>query len=152
MQKHLKQIIVCIAFALLLFTGCKKGNNDTDKPLRYIAENGKIKGILDLNIVGTEFYGRYEIVNGVNGSDIGQVRGKIKGDTLIGNYYYKPWAGTNKKRIPIALLKKEGYLLEGKGVVVEFVNIPHFSPDIPIDFSNPRFIFIPVTDTVSIKK
>jgi len=149
MQRHLKKIMTCIPVALLLFIACGKGNNDSEKPLRYIAENGKLKGILDLNIVGTEFYGRYEIINGVNGSDIGQVRGKIKGDTLIGNYYYQPWAGTNKKRIPIALLKKDGCLLEGKGVVVEFVNIPHFSPDIPLDFSKPRFIFIPVTDTIS---
>lgn len=113
--------------------------------LTYRAINGKDTAELKLNLDENKFYGTYKINYSGDMLDSGHVRGDIKGDTLIGYLRYKPFGMAHFKRKPIALLKgDEGALIQGKGHVAVYMNIPYFWEKTPIKYDDPEFIFKPI--------
>lgn len=97
---------------------------------------------MTLNIIENRFYGKYEVRKGCDIYRTGDIRGNVKGDTLIGDFYYKPYGSRDKKRIPFALLQRDSILLVGKGVAATYMGIPFFVPDVPIDYENPEFVLM----------
>ncbi|MEL1245555.1 hypothetical protein AAEO56_14870 [Flavobacterium sp. DGU11] len=118
-----------------------KENEFKDNSTQYRAIKERDTAYLFLSMGEERFYGKYEIHYGASGRDKGDVRGEIKGDTLLGEFYFKPYGGGEKKRAPFVVLKKDGKLLLGKGVESSYLNISFYMPDIPIDYSDPAFIF-----------
>ena len=89
----------------------------------YQAVNGPDTAELTLNISGENFYGKYVVRKGWYTHRTGDVSDKIKGDTLVGDYLYKPYGGGEKKRMPFALLRKGDTLLVGNGVTSSYMGI-----------------------------
>ncbi|WP_166923114.1 hypothetical protein [Flavobacterium poyangense] len=133
--------IVSLITVVFVFLSCNsKEKKDIYRSVLYRAVNNKDTALLHLNINNKRFYGRYEILHYNIGKDSGDVRGDIKGETLRGDYHYITFGGS-WKRVPLALLKKDGKLFLGSGVVGTYLNLPCFVPDVPIDYSNSEFVF-----------
>lgn len=130
-------IILLLIFTLLFACDLKKTKNNYTY---YRAVNGKDTAFLKLGKDQNRFWGQYEIRYGKMGKDSGSVRGEFLGDTLRGTFSYLSFGG-NWKKTPIALLKKNDTLLLGKGVAAILMDMPIYLPEIPIDYSNPEFIF-----------
>lgn len=134
----MKASLISILSILLLISSCtSKENNYGD--VYYQAVNGKDTAILALNISEKRFFGRYEILYNKIGKDSGDVRGNIIGDTLRGDYHYISNGG-NWKRVPLAFLKKDNNLIQGKGVIGTYMNLPCFFPG-TLSYKNPDFVF-----------
>jgi hypothetical protein len=101
---------------------------------------------LVLNRNAKRFFGQYEISHYEIGKDSGDISGNIVGDTLKGSFYYKTYGGS-WKRVPLALLQKDNKLFLGTGVIGTYLNLPCYVPDIPIDYSNPEYIFEEIKST-----
>lgn len=97
--------------------------------------------LLKLSRYEDTFHGQYMVKHGFGDIDSGEIRGKITGDTLIGDYFYMPASGSKQKRIPFALLMEGDKLKLGKGAIASFLAIPYYAPDIPIDYEVQGFIF-----------
>ncbi len=130
-------IIFFLIFTLLFACDLKKTKNNYTC---YRAVNGKDTAYLKLGKDQNRFWGNYEIRYGKTGKDSGDVRGEFLGDTLRGTFSYLSFGG-NWKKTPIALLKKNNTLILGKGVAAILMDMPIYLPEIPIDYSNPEFIF-----------
>lgn len=128
-------------FIVATLVSCTNNTTKFKHGKYYRAINGKDTALLSLSIDGDDFYGQYEIRDGRIAKDSGDVSGKIIGDTFLGTYFYHPYSGQQKKRVPFALLRKDGTLLLGKGAVTSYVGIPYYVPEIGIDFKSPEFIF-----------
>ena len=137
----MKRIFFLFNISLLFLFGCTSSEADK-KPLKtaYIAISGADTAWLDLTIKGTQFKGVCEINFNNKYRDSGDVRGAIKGDTLLGDFHYLHY-GLEWKRISIALLKKDNKLIMGKGVQGVFLDIPYFKPESPIDYDSVKFVF-----------
>jgi hypothetical protein len=130
-------------FSILLLSllyGCAKEKKFKEKKSFYRAVNGKDTAFLSISLTQTHFTGIYEIRYGALGKDLGDVRGKISGDTLIGLYNYKTYGGNNNI-VPIALLRRGNKMMLGKGLAMSYMNIHYFSHDTPIDYDNSEFVF-----------
>ena len=139
----MKASLISIVSILLLIVSCtSKENNYGD--VYYQAVNGKDTAILALKISEKRFFGRYEIFYNKIGKDSGDVRGNIIGDTLRGDYHYISNGG-NWKRVPLALLKNENKLIQGKGVIGTFMNLPCFITG-TLNYKNPDFIFEEISE------
>ena len=115
---------------------------DGDGEQIYKAINKTDTAVLHLTKMGNDFFGKYEIFHSNFEKDSGTVNGTFSGDTLKGSFLYVPYYNnTDLKRKPIALLKRGEKLLLGQGSVSVYMGIPFFSPNIPIDYRNPEFIF-----------
>lgn len=137
MQKKL--LIIFPVFVLLLSCNSKV-TTDEYHYIVYRAIHNQDTAILSININDNRFYGQYEVSHYKIGKDSGDVRGSIKGDTLRGLFNYISYGG-GLKRIPLALLKKEGQLFLGNGVIGTYMNIPCFMPGMPIQYDNAEFVF-----------
>jgi hypothetical protein len=140
MRKY--SIMVCL---LALTFGCKKRDIYT-MPRHYIAINNNDTAHLRITEGKTEFYGSYEILYGRSGKDSGDIRGLILKDTFRGVHTYTPYGGGPKKSVPFIALKKDGQLLLGKGVPTSYMNVPYYAPSVPIDYSEPKFVFKEMAD------
>ncbi|MFD1605111.1 hypothetical protein ACFSJW_00810 [Flavobacterium artemisiae] len=127
------------AFVLLiLIISCTK-KEDVYKDVYYKSVNGNDTAILALKMSEKRFFGRYEIIYPKFGKDSGDVRGNINGDTLRGDFHYISNGGT-WKRVPLALLKKQNKLIQGKGVIGIYMNLPCFING-TLSYKEPDFIF-----------
>lgn len=133
--------LLTILLAFLCYSCDSKTKKFEENYTFYRAVNGKDTALLAIAENKTHFYGRYEIQYEGTMKDSGEVRGKIMGDTLQGDYYYKPYGGGKWKRVPIALLKKDRKLLLGRGVTITYMNIPRYTSGVPIEYSDPKFTF-----------
>ncbi|MCD0469796.1 hypothetical protein [Flavobacterium sp. JAS] len=133
-----------LSFLVVILTFLISCNSKEDKSqynhIVYRAVNNKDTAILVININDKRFYGRYEILYHKIGKDSGDVRGDIKGDTLRGDFHFISNGGS-WKRTPLALLKKENKLYQGKGVIGTYFNLPCFVPDQPIEYDKSEFVF-----------
>lgn len=134
----MKASLLFIASILFLIVSCTSKENEY-KDVYYQAVNEKDTAVLDIKISKKRFYGRYEIFYNRIGKDSGDVRGNINGDTLRGDYHYISNGG-NWKRVPFALLKKENKLIQGKGVIGTYMNLPCFING-TLNYKNPDFVF-----------
>jgi len=105
-------------------------NNDTAFATMEISQ-ALFKGVLEI---------RYK--NGYK--DSGDVKGFVKGDTLMGEYHYQKYWFPVWKRDPIIFLKKGDKLIMGKGTVKYTMGIPHYNNLYPIDYTETKhFVFVP---------
>lgn len=131
-----------LIFSIFLLIACA---TDTGPSMSYLAINGKDTATLKLNIMENRFFGTFQINSPGGRIDSGNVRGDVKGDTLIGSFNYIPHGMANAKIKPIALLKgKNGEFIQGKGHIAVYMHIPYFWENTPIKYDDPKFIFKPV--------
>lgn len=134
-----------VTFTFLMITSACTSNSQ-EKKYTYQAIFKTDTAIFKMATIDTIFYGSYELRYGRSGKDSGELRGVISGDTLKGSYYYHPYYNKNtRKRMPMAFLMRNSKLILGKGAVATYMNIPFFSPDIPIDYENAEFVFDRIT-------
>lgn len=140
----LRASISLIKYTLLVFVlyGCSRPHavkvlesNTTS----YLAVAGADTARLDLTIKGTTFKGRCAINYGGKFTDSGEVKGLIRGDTLLGDFHYLHY-GLEWKRVAFALLKNGDKLAMGEGGQGEYFNIPYFKPE-ELRFDSVRLVF-----------
>lgn len=129
-------VLTMLTFSTLI--GCREPVKQT---LSYQAVNKNDTAEINLNVRNKHFFGYCKI--NYNGSIInaGNIRGDVKGDTLIGSFRYRLPNTALFKSVPIALLKKNNRLIMGRGVISSYLNIPFYMEEVPIDYNNPKFVF-----------
>nr|WP_315222769.1 hypothetical protein [uncultured Flavobacterium sp.] len=136
-----KRSLLFVVLSLSILVACNsKEDKDTYKFSLYRAVNKNDTATLTLNKNEKRFFGQYEITHYEIGKDSGDVEGNIVGDTLKGSFHYKTHGGS-WKRVPLALLQKDNKLFLGTGVIGTYLNLPCYITDIPIDYTNPEFLF-----------
>lgn len=136
-----KFLLFNISLLFLISYGC--GPQEVkNKPLEstYIAINGLDTAWAQLSIGRESFKGQCKIKYHNSYTDSGDVRGVIKGDTLLGDFHYLHY-GVKWKRIAIALLKKDSQLIMGEGKQSVFLDIPFFAPENPVKYDSVKFVF-----------
>lgn len=130
----------------MLFLACG-GNNKPPTQLtytKYIARYEGDSAIAVINKSGKIFSGSLKISHGGDNIDSGQVKGLVKGDTLVGEFHFMHYK-LEWKRKPVAFLIKKDTLLMGEGLTKLTVGIPHFDPAVPIDFKGKKhLVFVKV--------
>ncbi|RAJ34385.1 hypothetical protein LY11_01277 [Pedobacter cryoconitis] len=140
-MKVTKSLFVFAMFVILfVIQGCDSREKKVVRT-SYLAIKGADTAILKLTVTGTQFIGQYEINYHGSFKDSGDVKGAIKGDTLIGDYHFQHYGLEKWLRGPIALLKKDGRLILGTGTLESYLGISYFKRGEPIDYSAPKFIF-----------
>ncbi|MFB9080456.1 hypothetical protein ACFFLS_20190 [Flavobacterium procerum] len=130
--------IASIFILLISISSCTSKENKYNEAY-YQAVNGKDTATLVLKISEKRFFGRYERAYYKIGKDSGDVRGNISGDTLRGDFHYISNGGS-WKRVPLALLRNQDKLIQGKGVVGIYMNLPCFING-TLSYENPEFTF-----------
>lgn len=130
----------CYLAAILFTVSCQPGAINFPAK-HYRAVSKRDTAYLKLTKYDSHFYGHYTVKYGNSTKDSGEIRGKIIGDTLIGDYFYIPSSGGVKKRKPFALLHNGNTLRLGTGAVMSFMNIPYYSPNVPINYDSVKFVF-----------
>ncbi|MBG6235419.1 hypothetical protein IWX76_001987 [Pedobacter sp. CAN_A7] len=135
--------LLIISALLFAFFGCNRPNEVDNSALKtsYIAINGADTARLNLVVKGTTFKGKCAISFNNKYTDSGEVRGRINGDTLLGDFHYLHY-GSEWKRIAIAFLKKDDKLVMGEGKQSVYLNIPFFRAGQPIRYDSVKFVFI----------
>ncbi|MGY4384732.1 hypothetical protein ACVWYN_001766 [Pedobacter sp. UYP24] len=133
-------------FIVLLASGCSQSDNHTNMGMvkeNYTAYRKGDTALLLLNHSKSIFRGTLEISYQSTFKDSGNVRGFIKGDTLIGDFNYRHYRQPTWYRDPIRLLKKGNKLIMGKGLPRLTVGIPNFNPSVPVDYNeNTQLVFV----------
>lgn len=144
-----KYIISLITLLLVMvISSCNSKNEVKNEPVFYTAIDKSDTAHLSISSTELHFKGNYEIWYGSRKiKDSGDVSGEIYGDTLIGTYNYMTYGGA-WKRIPIAFLKRDKKLLLGTGEYGGYMGFVYFNPDVPLDFSNSKFIFEKTIDSL----
>ena len=91
---------------------------------------GTFKGTLEIS-----YHGVYK--------DSGNVKGVVKGDTLVGEFNYQQYHLPTWMRKPFNLLKKEDKLIMGEGIIKYTFGRVHFDTKAPIVYSDTGFVFVP---------
>lgn len=120
-------------------TGCNHASDEIKIPYQAVAKNDTAS--LKIILKKKEFYGQLEVNYGGLYKDSGDVSGIVKGDTLKGTFYYQRYGKGTKRRIPIALLKKDHKLVMGVGEMEVFMNITFFKKSVPVDYQKAKFVF-----------
>lgn len=141
-------IMLFILFSLVFFISCNRKNKFREKYHYYRAINGRDTADLTISKSKNYFKGEFKIMYGSKAiMDSGYVRGKIVGDTLIGNYYYISYGGQGES-LPITLLMRNKKLIYGSGVLTKWLGFRYFDTEIPIDFESPKYIFEKINENV----
>lgn len=141
--KTSKGTVLLTSFISLVFLilSCGPENGEgVYRDHRYLAKRAGDSALLNLSMSGSRFVGTYEIRYANHMKDSGDVRGKILGDTLRGDFHYRTYGGS-MKRMPLALLRRDRKLYMGKGAVGTYMNIPCFMPGVPIEYDSTGFVF-----------
>lgn len=141
MSKVLRPIIKVFLLVTLL-SGCSRPvdvKTTKTHSASYIAIDGVDTARLELDVKGTTFRGRCAISFGNKYTDSGEVKGAVRGDTLLGDFHYLHY-GLEWKRVAFALLRKDDTLIMGMGGQGEYFNIPYFKPD-ELRFDSVKFVF-----------
>lgn len=140
-----KQRFVGIGLAVvLLFTLSSCGRNLNEVKNEYIAYSKRDTAYLTLTLAGDNFYGKLRIAGPGNVVDSGDVRGRIIRDTLLGDFYYRPYQAHLKKRKAYVLINQQDSLVQGRGVETVYMGIPSYMPN-SISFDSAKYVFYPVS-------
>jgi hypothetical protein len=141
LKRHLVRLFL-LASSLLLFYGCNQSAPQIPKPVKsaYIAISGTDTAWLNLTVAGTSFKGTCAINFSNSYLDSGTVRGRLYGDTLLGDFHYLHY-GLEWKRESFALLKRNNTMIMGEGDQGFYFGIPYFKPDSPLQFDSVKFVF-----------
>ena len=138
-----------IILFLIIITAFGCNNQTTEVHTNYYrAVNGSDTADLKLSTIGNHFYGQYEIRKNWYTYRTGNIEGKILGDTLIGDFYYRPFSGGAKKRMPFALLNKDDALHVGNGLISSYMGVPFFVPSVPITYDSAEFVLVKVEQEI----
>lgn len=138
--------IPSVAFLLFIICSCADSKAKGEQ-FYYRGINDKDTALLSfIKLEDNRFFGQYEIKYGLYRKDSGEIRGVFSGDTIKGSYYYQPYGGGVLKRYPVALLKRDGKLILGKGTITVYMGIPYFLKGDSIDYSNPEFVFEEISE------
>lgn len=136
-------IAIFVLFFIIALGSCKKKTEEYRTFYRAI--NGKDTAVLAIGTNKDRFFGNYQIYHESRAiKDSGVVDGEISGDTLRGKYKYRSYGG-GVTIIPVIFLKRNDKLITGNGVSITLFGLVHFSPEYPIDFKNPKFVFSKIT-------
>ena len=136
-----RSVYLPIPYALfvILFlglTGCSKPIPAL-KTFTGVIDNDSVSfqlRLYDRQFSGTLTYSSYGRI-----AKTGKIQGQISGDTLLGDFLYSAY-GAQPKRIPLALLRtSQGYSL-GKGVTSDYMGIPYFVKDVPIEYDTVQLL------------
>ncbi|WP_342331225.1 hypothetical protein [Pedobacter sp. FW305-3-2-15-E-R2A2] len=136
-----KLLSLAVVITVLLYGCFSKGKEPKTERLFYLAIKDRDTASLSLEITGTLFKGKYEINYHGSHKDSGDVKGRIKGDTLLGDYIFQHYGMEKWHRAPIALLKWEEKLVMGVGETETFLSKSYFRKGTVIDYDHVKFIF-----------
>jgi hypothetical protein len=141
-RKIAKMLLGLAPVITVLFQGCfSKEKEPKTENLSYLAIKGRDTASLNLVITGTFFKGKYEVNYHGSHKDSGDVKGRIKGDTLLGDYFFQHYGMEKWHRAPIALLKRNDQLVMGVGATETFLSKSYFRKGTVIDYDHVKFIF-----------
>lgn len=132
-------MIACFGLYVCL-GGCDKGGKARRS---YQAIHQRDTALLDLVITDRHFYGKYRLMHPGGASDVGDVTGKVIGDTLLGDFFYLSYGAKHKKRKAFALLRRDAYLIQGTGLQTVFMGVPSYLRE-SLDFDSVKFVFEPM--------
>jgi hypothetical protein len=134
--------IVTFFILLFLISGCDtSGADHSTTKMWYRAINKEDTATFKVSVTDKQFKGTFEInYHGVY-KDSGEVKGYVRGDTLVGNYLYQHYGIDKLYRIPIALLKRKDQLILGVGAMEIYLERTYFKPNVPIDYQHVKFVF-----------
>ncbi len=147
MASFKSNIMQCLFLSIsILFIGCgRKSHKPTQLTyIKYVAFHKGDSAIAIINKSKEMFSGSLRIGNGGDNVDSGQVKGVVKGDTLIGEFHYLHYQ-LEWKRKPVVFLMKKDSLVMGEGLIKLTVGIPHFDPTVPIKFDKKDRLVFKVT-------
>ena len=130
----------CFLSALLL--ACND-NYPVATKTSYIAVRKSDTAWAVLEILPGTFKGTLEISYNGAYKDSGNVKGVVKGDTLVGEFNYQQYHLPAWMRKPINLLKKKDNLIIGEGAIRYTFGRVHFDPKVPLIYSDTNFVFLP---------
>ena len=137
---------IFISTTLLVACGGKTKSPTQLTYVKYISHYEGDSAVVVINKSKKIFSGSLQISHGGDNIDSGQVKGVVKGDTLIGEFHFMHYK-LEWKRKPVAFLMKKDTLVMGEGLMKLTVGIPHFDPSVPIDFKgNKRLVFVKTGD------
>jgi len=131
------QKIVLYAVVLTLCCACNSG---TPNMQQYIAVYKGDTALLSIHVEERSFYGKLHIIKSMTKDEKGDVRGKVLGDILEGDYVYTPFKNKLQKRRPLVFKRVNNTLVQGFGLEHIYMGIPYFSPG-SIHFDNPKYVF-----------
>lgn len=142
-MKELFSVLVLIVFSLFSNCSNEKAHKIQPAPIkRFVAYRNGDTAIALLKMSESIFKGQLVIKYERGYKDSGEVKGAIKGDTLIGDYHFQHYDLPKWKRDPIIFLKRGKKLIRGNGVIKYTLGFPGFNKNIPIDFDeNKIFVF-----------
>jgi hypothetical protein len=140
----LKNLYLTLLFMIALYSCSQPGEvkKTERRTASYQAIQGADTALLELTTKGSTFKGKCAIRFGSKFTDSGEVKGLIRGDTLLGDFHYLHY-GLEWKRVAFALLKEGELLYMGEGDQGEYFNIPYFKPNGP-SFDSVKFVFRPI--------
>ncbi|QNK62900.1 hypothetical protein H7F33_20580 [Pedobacter sp. PAMC26386] len=136
-----------MAAVSVLVCGCSSESDDIEKKrvrLSYVAVKGADTAVLKLVVTGSQFKGQYEVNYHSSFKDSGDVKGVIKGDTLLGDYNFQHYGMEKWDRVPITFLKRDGKLILGAGTVETYFSKSYFKAGTQVDYSDPKFVFLKI--------
>ncbi len=136
------RIIFIVLTTCYFFVGCTEQSSKQTirETTKYIAFKDQDTAKAELYISKEIFKGILEIDNGT-AKDSGEVKGVVKGDTLIGDYSFQRYGLKQWKRKPVVFLKKDDLLIMGEGKTVNTWGRIHFDPTVPIRYTDSNFVF-----------
>lgn len=141
-QKHLQFLALASVFAMML--SCNQNHKKAIPATKYTASLNGDSALATLEISKALFKGVLEIRYKTGYKDSGDVKGFVKGDTLMGEYHFQKYWFPVWKRNPIIFLKKGNKLIMGKGIVKYTMGIPHYNKLYPVDYTESKhFVFTP---------
>ena len=135
--------MIRIIFITLIFTtllSCQSQDKKTTGSKEYVAIYKSDTAFLSITMDKNRFYGTLKIFNRGVSPDSGSIEGDIKGNNLVGTYYYTPHRSREPKRKAFALLKNQDTFVEGTGLQQIYMGIPYYEPS-SLSFDNPKFIY-----------
>ncbi|MEJ7559663.1 MAG: hypothetical protein WKF66_15245 [Pedobacter sp.] len=139
-QKYIRLVGFIILSGVVL--ACDSGQPVHLPKVTYIASLKGDTAIATIEESKSLFKGVLEIRYKSGYKDSGNVKGFIKGDTLMGEYHFQRYWLPVWKRNPIIFLRKGDKLIMGKGVVTHTMGIPHYNNKFPVDYTESNsFVF-----------
>lgn len=121
----------------------KKTLEKPDLTTCYMAVDGKDTARMDLSYYGKKIKGNLVVNYYKKDNNHGEFEGEYKGDTLFVIYSFKIGKNPAGYKNPLAFLKKDGKLVMGIGKMEGVLGRIYFRKDIPIDFTQGRFTYVP---------
>lgn len=135
--------------------GDKENKSDPDKVVTCYRAIDKLDTVLlKVEVNGSLFTGQMEMHYFEKPVDSGELKGQVKGDTLLGEFHHKPGVADQWYRNPVAFLKRQDSVIMGVGELETAWGKAYFRKGVPIDYEQGRFVFktIPCEEKTTAKK